>query len=63
MLLIGLSTRLSLFVQGVIYIALTVGLILIHQDDGISRLGIHIALVALALMLLKHNKFALLKKW
>ena len=63
MLLIGLGTRLSLFVQGVIYIALTVGLILIHQDDGISWLGIHIALVAFALVLLKHNKFALLKKW
>ena len=63
MLLIGLGTRLSLFVQGLIYIALTVGLILIHQDDGISWLGIHIALVAFALVLLKHNKFALLKKW
>jgi len=54
---------LSLFVQGLIYIALTVGLILIKQDDGISWLGIHMALVALALMLAKHNKFSLLKKW
>ena len=63
MLLLGLGTRLSLFVQGLIYIALTVGLILIQQDDGIAWLGIHIALVALALMLAKHNKFALLKKW
>jgi len=63
MLLLGIGTRLSLFVQGLIYIALTVGLILIHQDDGISWLGIHVALVALALMLAKHNKLALLKKW
>lgn len=63
MLLLGLGTRISLFVQGVIYIALTVGLILIKQDDGISWLGIHIALVALALMLAKHNQLALLKKW
>ena len=63
MLLLGLGTRLSLFLQGLIYIALTVGLILIKQDDGISWLGIHIALVAFALMLVKHNKFALLKKW
>ena len=62
MLLIGLGTRISLFVQGLIYIALTVGLILIHQDDGVSWLGIHIALVALALMLAKHNKLALCKK-
>ncbi len=63
MLLLGLGTRLSLFVQGLIYIALTVGLILIRQDDGISWLGIHVALVALALMLAKYNQFALLKKW
>lgn len=63
MLLIGLGTRVSLFVQGILYIALTAGLILIHQDDGVSWLGIHVALVAFALMLAKHNKFTLLKKW
>jgi thiosulfate dehydrogenase [quinone] large subunit len=63
MLLLGIGTRLSLFVQGIIYIMLTVGFILIRQDDGISWLGIHVALVALALMLAKYNKFAILKKW
>ena len=63
MLLLGLGTRISLFVQGLIYIALTIGLILIHQDDGISWLGIHVALVAFALVLARHNKIALLKKW
>jgi thiosulfate dehydrogenase [quinone] large subunit len=49
--------------QGLIYIALSVGLILINQPDGISYLGIHVALVAMALLLAKHNKLALLKKW
>jgi thiosulfate dehydrogenase (quinone) large subunit len=63
MLLLGLGTRLSLVLQGLIYIALTVGLILIRQDDGISWLGIHVALVSMALMLAKHNKFAIFKKW
>jgi thiosulfate dehydrogenase [quinone] large subunit len=63
MLLLGLGTRLSLFVQGLIYTGLTAGLILIKQDDGVAWLGIHVALVAFALMLAKHNKFALLKKW
>ncbi len=63
MLLLGIGTRTSLFVQGLIYTALTVGLILINQPDGISWLGIHVALVAMALMLAKHNKLALLKKW
>jgi thiosulfate dehydrogenase [quinone] large subunit len=63
MLLLGLGTRLSLVLQGLIYLALTAGLILIKQDDGVAWLGIHVALVAFALMLAKHNKFVLLKKW
>jgi thiosulfate dehydrogenase [quinone] large subunit len=63
MLLLGLGTRISLFVQGLIYVALTVGLILIGQNDGISWLGIHVALIAFALTLAKNNKLALLKKW
>jgi thiosulfate dehydrogenase [quinone] large subunit len=63
MLLLGLGTRLTLFVQGLIYIALTVGLILIKQDDGVAWLGVHVALIALALAFAKYNKFALLKKW
>lgn len=63
MLLLGLGTRISLFAQGLIYIALTVGLILLGQDAGVAWLGIHMALVAMALMLAKYNQFALLKKW
>ncbi len=63
MLLLGLGTRASLVLQGVIYIALSAGLILINQPDGIAYLGTHIALVAFALVLAKHNKLALLKKW
>jgi thiosulfate dehydrogenase (quinone) large subunit len=63
MLLIGLGTRISLFLQGILYIALTVGLILIKQEDGVAWLGIHIALVAFALTLAKYNRFTLLRKW
>lgn len=63
MLLVGLGTRTSLFVQGLIYVALTVGLILIDKPDGISYLGVHVTMVAFALALAKYNKLALLKKW
>jgi thiosulfate dehydrogenase (quinone) large subunit len=63
MLLLGLGTRLSLLAQGLIYVALTMGLILIRQDDGISWLGVHVGLVAIALVLAGHNKYAILKKW
>jgi thiosulfate dehydrogenase [quinone] large subunit len=63
MLLVGIGTRLSLLVQAALFIALTIGLILIDQNDGVAYLGIHIGLVAGALLLVEHNRYAVLKKW
>jgi thiosulfate dehydrogenase [quinone] large subunit len=63
MLLTGLGTRISLAAQGVLYIALSAGLILIKQDDGVAWLAVHIGLIALALMLARYNRFAVMKKW
>jgi thiosulfate dehydrogenase [quinone] large subunit len=63
MLLVGLGTRLSLLGQALLYVALTVGLVLINQPDGVAYLGIHVGLVAAALALAEHNRFAALKKW
>jgi len=63
MLLIGLGTRVSLMVQAVLYLALTAGLVLIDQPDGVAYLGIHIGLLAGAFVLVGHNRFAVLKKW
>ncbi len=63
MLLIGLGTRLSLLAQAALFIALTVGLVMIDQSDGVAWLGIHIGLVAGAFLLVEHNRFAVLKKW
>lgn len=63
MLLIGLGTRLSLLAQAALYIALTVGLVLIDQNDGVAYLGIHIGLVAAALLLAQYNRFVVLKRW
>ena len=62
-LLLGIFTRISLFLQGILYIVLTIGLMLINQNDGATFLGIHIVLVAMALVLVDNNRFALLKKW
>ena len=63
MLIIGLGTRMSLLVQGALFVALTVGLVLIDQNDGVAWLGIHIGLVAAAFVLARHNRFAVLSKW
>jgi thiosulfate dehydrogenase [quinone] large subunit len=63
MLLIGLGTRISLLAQGLLFIALTIGLVLIDQNDGVAYLGIHIALVTAAFLLARYNRFTVLKKW
>ena len=63
MLIIGLGTRLSLLAQALLFIALTIGLVLIDQNDGVAYLGIHIGLVAGAFLLAEHNRFVVLKKW
>jgi thiosulfate dehydrogenase [quinone] large subunit len=56
MVLLGIATRLSLFVMGLIYTSLTVGLILLKQDAGVAWLGIHVLLVAVALFKANDNK-------
>jgi thiosulfate dehydrogenase (quinone) large subunit len=58
-LLIGLKTRWTLTAMGVLYTILTFGLILIKQDSGVAWLGIHLALIVMALQLYKHNRYAL----
>jgi thiosulfate dehydrogenase (quinone) large subunit len=58
LLLIGAANRLTLFAMGGLYAALTFGLLLIGQDAGVSWLAIHVGLVALALTLVDHNRFA-----
>ncbi len=63
MLLVGLATRISLLGMGLVYVALTVGLILLKQDAGVAWLGVHVGLVALALNYVPHNRLAILKKW
>lgn len=62
-ILLGIASRTSLFLLGLLYISLTWGLILIKQDDGVSWLGIHMILIVMALMLANHNRFAICKKW
>lgn len=59
LLLLGVASRLTLFSMGLLYTALTFGLMLIGQDAGVSWLAIHIGLVALALSLADDNRFAL----
>jgi thiosulfate dehydrogenase [quinone] large subunit len=62
-LLLGICTRISLFAMGLLYTSLTFGLILIGQDGGVAWLAAHMILIAVALMLAKHNRLTLMNKW
>ena len=62
-ILLGIATRTSLFLLGLLYISLTWGLILIKEDSGVAWLGIHMIMIVMALMLSKHNRLCVLKKW
>lgn len=61
-LLLGIATRLSLFAMGLLYTSLTMGLILLKQDAGVAWLGIHVLLIAVALVHVRHNRFAILSR-
>lgn len=62
-LLLGIATRTTLFLMGLMYTSLTVGLILIKQDAGIAWLATHILLVVMALFAAQYNRFELFKKF
>ena len=58
-LLLGVRTRETLFGMGLLYGILTVGLILIGQEQGVAWLGVHILLVVAALALAPYNRYTL----
>lgn len=62
-LLLGICTRATLFIMGLLYISLTLGLILIGQDGGIAWLAIHIIMIAMALTMAKYNRLQVFPKF
>ena len=63
MLLLGIATRVSLVIHGLIYLSLSFGLVLINESGGVAWLAIHMLLVVAALLLAKHNRCRLTKRW
>jgi thiosulfate dehydrogenase (quinone) large subunit len=62
-LLLGIAPRITLFVMGLLYTSLSIGLILLNESGGIAWLGIHVLMVAAALRLAGHERFALVSRW
>lgn len=62
-LLLGLATRTSLFVLGLIFAALTFGLSLIDPSGSAGILGIYVLAIAGALALADANRFCISRKF
>jgi thiosulfate dehydrogenase [quinone] large subunit len=58
-LLLGLKTRLTLVLTGLIYIGLSFGLMAVQEGEGVAWLGVHVAMFAGALLLVRHNRYVL----
>ncbi|MEM7387977.1 MAG: hypothetical protein AAF514_23830 [Verrucomicrobiota bacterium] len=58
-LILGIFTRLSLVAAGFLFLTLSIGLMMLPDDDGIAYLGIHVGLVAAALIMSRHSKLNL----
>ena len=60
-LLLGLKTRATLVLTGLLYVGLSFGLMAVQESEGVAWLAIHVGLIAGALVLVRHNRFALWK--
>lgn len=58
-LLLGLKTRWSLILTGLLYVGLSFGLMAVQEGEGVAWLGMHIVMFAGALILVRYNRFAL----
>jgi thiosulfate dehydrogenase [quinone] large subunit len=57
--LLGLKTRVTLLLTGLIYVGLSFGLMAVQENEGIAWLAIYVAMIAGALVLVRHNRLAL----
>ena len=59
LLLLGVKSRLTLFVTGLVYVGLAFGLMAVQEQQGTAWLGIYVGLIAGALVLVRHDRLAL----
>ena len=60
-LLLGIKTRLTLLAHGLLYVALSFGLMVVQEGEGVAWLGMHVVLIVGGLLLAQYNRFALVR--
>ncbi len=58
-LLLGIRTRSALFLTGLVYVGLSFGLMAVQEGEGVAWLGVHVAMFAAALLLVRYERLAL----
>ena len=58
-LLLGLRTRTTLILTGLIYVGLSFGLMAVQEGEGVAWLGAQILMIVVALVLVRHDRFAI----
>jgi thiosulfate dehydrogenase [quinone] large subunit len=58
-LLLGIKTRITLILTGLLYVGLSFGLMAVQENEGVAWLAIHVMVIVGALVLVRHNRYVL----
>jgi thiosulfate dehydrogenase [quinone] large subunit len=58
-LLLGVKSRATLFVTGLVYVGLSFGLMAVQEGEGVAWLAVQVLMFAVALVFVRHNRFTL----
>jgi thiosulfate dehydrogenase (quinone) large subunit len=56
--LLGVKSRISLFLSGLVYVALGFGLMAVQEGEGVAWIGMQVLMFVAALVLVRHERFA-----
>lgn len=59
--LLGVKSRISLFFAGLVYVSLGFGLMAVQEGEGVAWIGMQVLMFAVALLLVRHEKLAVLR--
>ena len=58
-LILGLKSRATLFITGLLYVGLGFGLMAVQEGEGVAWIGMQVLMFAVALVLVRNERFAL----
>jgi thiosulfate dehydrogenase (quinone) large subunit len=57
-ILLGIKSRVSLFVAGLVYVGLGFGLMAVQEGEGVAWIGMQVLMFAVAIALVRNDRFA-----